>query len=181
MASTSESHCSNKREFSRVEAHFPLEIRLVPPDQRRLINSRLGERIFLSSKLPRDVADPLLAEWLQFLNNKLDRIQVMLAANQAEQELPSLRTVSLSGGGVSFISPEGEEYDLGDILELKMSMSSSMPSTLILYGEVVQKEKSETGYFTAVRFLSLDEDIQDKIIKFVFEREREILREKRKG
>ena len=79
---------------------------------------------------------------------------------------------------MSFTSPE--EYKLGDLLELKVIFDSSLSGTLYLYGEAVQKEKSEGGNFIAVKFLSLDEGIRDEIIKFVFEKEREILRQNRK-
>lgn len=178
MADISKSDYRNKREFSRVDAHLPLEIRLIPPEQRRLISSRLEEKILTSVKPPPDVADPLLAEWLKLLHAKLDKILGLLATNPATTELPPFRTESLSGGGVSFISPV--EYDLGDLLELKIIFHSSLSGALYLYGEVVQKEQSEGGYLIAVSFLSLAEDIRDKIIKFVFEKERELLREKRK-
>jgi len=178
MVNNNESDNPHKREFSRVDTHLPLEIRLVPPEQRRLINSRLEEKILTGVKLPPDVADPLLAEWLQLLHAKLDKILGALATDPANRELPPFRTENLSGGGMSFTSPE--EYDLGDLLELKLIFNSSLSSTLYLYGEVVQKEKSAGGYLIAVSFLSLDEDIREKIVRFVFEKEREILREKRK-
>ena len=178
MANISGSDFQNKREFSRVDIHLPVEIRLVPPEQRRLICSRLEEKILTGVKLPQDVADPLLAEWLKLLHAKLDRILGLLATNQGVHELSPFRTETLSGGGMSFTSPE--EYKLGDLLELKVIFDSSLSGTLYLYGEVVQKEKSEGGNFIAVKFLSLDEGIRDEIIKFVFEKEREILRQKRK-
>lgn len=179
MANISKHDYQNKREFSRVDVHLPLEIRLVPPEQRRLICSRLEEKILTGAKLPQDVADPLLAEWLKLLHAKLDRILDLLAINRGFHELPPFRTENLSGGGVSFTSPE--EYQLGDLLELKIIFNASLTSTLYLYGEVVQKEKSEEGYFIAISFLSLDEGIRDEIIKFVFEKERELLRQKREA
>jgi len=178
MVNVSASAQQNKREFSRVDAHLPLEIRLVPSEQRRLISSRLEEKRFNSVQLPPDVVDPLLAEWLKILNDKLDKILGMLASDQANSELPPFRTETLSGGGVSFISPN--EYDLGDLLELKMIFNSSLSGTLHLYGEVVQKEKSGEDYLIAVSFLSLEENLRNEIIKFVFEKERELLRQKRK-
>lgn len=179
MANIRESDYQNKREYSRVGIHLPLEVRLVPPEQRRLIHTHREEKkIITIAKLPPDVADPLLAEWLKLLNAKLDRIWGQLATNQGSLELPPCRTENLSGGGASFTS--AEEYHLGDLLELKITFDSPLSGTLNLYGEVVQKEKREGGYFSAVNFVSLEEGIRDEIIKFVFEKEREILRMKRK-
>jgi hypothetical protein len=178
MANIDETDYRNKRAYSRVNVHLPVEIRLLPPEQRQLICSRLEEKIFAGVKLPPDVADPLLAEWLKLLHAQLEKIAGLLAAHAEARELPPFRTQTLSGGGVSFTSPE--EYKMGDLLELKMIFDSSRSGTLYLYGEVVQREKSEDGHITAVKFLSLDEDTRDEIIKFVFEKEREILRQKRK-
>lgn len=177
MATISQAGYPNKREFARVDVHLPVEIRLVPPEQRRLICSRLEEKILTGPKFPQDVADPLLAEWLKLLNAKLDRILGLLAANQSLPESPAFTTEDLSGGGMSFTTPE--EYKLGDLLELKIKFDSSLSGTLYLYGEVVQKEKSTEGYLIAVSFLSLEEGIRDEIIKFVFKKERELMRQKK--
>ena len=177
MVDIRESEHKNKREFSRVDIRLPLEVRLVPPEQKRLMCNRL-ERVLTGTKLPPDVADPLLAEWLRLLNTKLDNILSTLATNEDVHELPPLRTESLSGGGASFTSTE--EYQPGDLLELKIMFDSFLTGTLHLCGEVVQKEETAGGYLIAVSFLFLEEDLQDEIVKFVFEKEREILRKKRK-
>lgn len=178
MANISESACRNKREFSRVGVHLPLEIRRVTPEQQRLISSRMEERILTGPKLPQDVADPLLAEWLKLLHGQLNTILDLLTKNQPPRELPPFRTETVSGGGLSFTSPE--EYNLGDLLELRVIFDSSLSGTLYLYGEVVQKEKREGGNLIAVSFLAIDESLRDEIIKFVFEKERELLRQMRK-
>lgn len=178
MANISESDCRNKREFSRVGVHLPLEIRRVTPEQQRLISSHLEEKILTGAKLPQDVADPLLAEWLKLLHGQLNTILGLLTTNRPASELPPFRTETVSGGGLSFTSPE--EYDLGDLLELRVIFDSSLSGTLCLYGEVVQKEKSEEGYLSAVSFLAIDESLRDEIIKFVFEKERELLRQMRR-
>ena len=178
MDNVKEPEQQNKREFSRVDIHLPLEVRLVPPEHRQLLCCRLEERGLTGTKLPPEVADPVLAEWLKLLHAQLDKILSLMTTSQVVQELPALRTESLSGGGVSFTAEE--EYQLGDLLELRIIFDSLLSGTLHLCGEVVQKEKTAGGYLIAVSFLSLDEDLRDEIIKFVFEKEREILRKKRK-
>ena len=127
MVDIRESEHKNKREFSRVDIRLPLEVRLVPPEQKRLMCNRL-ERVLTGTKLPPVVADPLLAEWLRLLNTKLDNILSTLATNEDVHELPPLRTESLSGGGASFTSTE--EYQPGDLLELKIMFDSFLTGTL---------------------------------------------------
>jgi c-di-GMP-binding flagellar brake protein YcgR len=49
-----------------------------------------------------------------------------------------------------------------------------------IYGEVTKSDYRQDSYFTAVRYVHMDSFIRDEIIRFVFEREREIIREKRR-
>jgi hypothetical protein len=177
MAHQTASDLRNNREFSRVTAHLPLEITLVPSDKRRLIQSRSEEFRTPVSKLPPDVADPLLAEWLSLLHGKIDTILSYLTAKQEARELPLIKTENIGGGGISFIS--ADQFELEDLLEIKMIVTSHRPRTLYLYGEVVQTETRPEGFFTAVCFKFLDEHLQDEIVKFVFEKERELLRKRR--
>jgi len=54
------------------------------------------------------------------------------------------------------------------------------PLSLFLYGEVVESSIHNPEYNTFVQFVAIDDFIRDEIIRFVFEKEREILREKRR-
>lgn len=177
MAHQSEPKSRNNREFSRVKAHLPLEISRVPPEQRQHIQSRTEEFRPPPTNFPPDVEDPQLAEWLKFLHAKMDAILSFLTVNQEARDLPLVKTEDISGGGMSFIS--SEEFQLNDLLEIKMIFTSRMPRTLYLYGEVVQTAKRTEGYYIAVQFKFLDDCLQDEIVKFVFEKERELLRRRR--
>ena len=55
-----------------------------------------------------------------------------------------------------------------------------MPIALFLYGEVIDATASHAEYDTSVEFINIDDFVRDEIIRFVFETEREILREKRR-
>ena len=86
--------------------------------------------------------------------------------------------VNISGGGISFNT--GKSFFPGDILEIKVMLSMQKPSAFFLYGEVVELAKINAGYDTSVQFVGIDDFVRDEIIRFVFETEREILREKRR-
>jgi c-di-GMP-binding flagellar brake protein YcgR len=66
----------------------------------------------------------------------------------------------------------------GDILEMKVMLTMQSPLELFLYGEVLEAGKHNPEYDTSVQFIAIDDFIRNEIIRFVFEREREILREK---
>lgn len=168
----------NKREFARLETHIPMEIRIVPQDERNNLRGGMVKKASLPLPVPQAVADPLLSEWLKHIDAKMDAIIRLIDVQTPNMPNMTLKAEDISGGGVSFISPD--KFSLGDVLEVKMLYPASTPQFLYLHGEVVQSQERSDGYFTALRFVSMDDSVKDKIVRLVFEKEREILREKRK-
>lgn len=168
----------NKREYSRVEAYIPLEYKLIDSKQKNFIRSRVsGETNLAEFKFLPDHDDQLTNDALKIINAKLDLIiKMMTIAHDGFGSLPLVK-VNISGGGISFNS--GEQFSVGDILEMKAMLTLQSPIAIFLYGEVVDVNKN-ADYDTLVQFIAIDDFIRDEIIRFVFEREREIIREKRK-
>ncbi len=170
---------TNRREYSRVYAYIPLSFRKILPEERPVIRARLaGDSIFPGSNVAvPEIGDRILYEWLKMLNNKLDGIVRLLTIHaEGFQALPS-KAVQISGSGMSFSS--GEPLEPGDVLEIKMILAVNQPTALFAYGEVIKVDRQTSGYIAAVSFVKMDDQIRDEIVRFVFEREREILREKR--
>lgn len=167
------------REFSRVEAYIPFAVRVVSPEERPNIKSKIsGETVLAEYQTLTDVEDKLLSDWLKMLNAKLDSIISMLTfQREGFGSLPFVQ-VNISGGGLGFNSKE--KYNKGDVLEIKMLLPMMPPVALYIYGEVVKIEQQINSYAIAVKFIAMDEDIRDEIVKFVFRRQREMLREKRR-
>jgi hypothetical protein len=169
----------NRREFSRVDVYIPLEFRLVPEEERRLVKSRLSGEVVLADfkQMPSLENHPQL-EWVSILNAKLDRIiEALTLQSEGFHSLP-FKFVTLSGSGMSFSSQSG--FSLGDLLQIKMMLNLYKPTAFYVYGEVVKTQRQTSGYFIAVSFRRTDDGIQDRIIRFVFETQRELLRERNK-
>lgn len=166
------------REFSRVDAYIPLQVRLVTKEEKQNIRSKIsGEAVMAEFRTLTDVGDRVLSDWLKMLNAKLDAIINTLTFQQEGfSALPFLK-VNISGAGLRF--PSTKKYNQEDILELKMLLPMMPPVALYIYGEVVKVESDMNGFEIAVKFIAMDEDIRDEIVKFVFKRQREILRQKR--
>jgi hypothetical protein len=84
---------------------------------------------------------------------------------------------------MSFSVPEA--IPLGDILEINIMLTFQQPVVLCIYGEVVNCDLVNCdlvngGHFVAVHYIHMDDFIRDMIVRFVFEREREIIRETRR-
>jgi len=67
----------------------------------------------------------------------------------------------------------------GTILEFKLMLTRNQPVAMCIYGEVMKSVRRDSFYFIAVRYVHMDISVQDEIVRYVFEREREIIREKR--
>jgi hypothetical protein len=170
---------NNRREYSRVDVYIPLECRLLEKEERGLVSSRLAVDVMLADfKLLPPLANHPRFQSLAQLNDKLDTI-IKIVGLQCEgfHALP-FKFVSLGGNGMKFSSLE--RYSVGDVLECKMILTLQQSTAIYIYGEVVRVTSQGNGYFANVSFTSIDERIRDKIVRFVFETEREMIRQRNK-
>ncbi len=165
---------SDKRDYARVSAYMPLEVRLVPREERTCRKPRISGTAVLSDfAKPPEPEDKLLAEWLNMLNAKLDSIISSLSLEREGFNSLTFQTLNISGSGMNFNSKE--KYNQDDFLEIKILLYMYPHVALYLYGDVVSSERDGDKVNTAVRFTEMGDDIRDEIIKFVFRRQREIL------
>jgi c-di-GMP-binding flagellar brake protein YcgR len=170
----------NRREYSRVDAYIPLEYRPINHEELKQIRSRISGEVMLANfNLMPPLENHPHIEHLNLLNKKLDTIiQMMAFQNEGFHSLP-FKFVSLSGNGMQFSSQHS--FSLGDILEFKMILTHHQPVAIYVYGEVVRIGRQSSGYFVNVRFIEIADSIRDIIIHFIFETERQMLRESKGG
>ncbi|MDX9714340.1 MAG: PilZ domain-containing protein [Dissulfurispiraceae bacterium] len=167
------------RESPRVDVMIPFEVSLVPESEKENIRSRkAGWSMPAEFQTMTEIEDKLLSDWLKMLNMKLDLIINMMAlTREGMTSLPPSR-LTISGTGLSFSS--ANDYKIGDIVELKLLLPLMPPVALLIYGEVVCCDTARGLFKTALKFINIDEEITDEIVKFIFKTEKEILREKRR-
>jgi len=169
-----------RREYSRVDAYIPFEYRIVANEEKDHIQSRIsGDAAAPELRPILDIGDRdyIFGEWLKILNLKLDTvIRLITLQREGFFGLPS-KAVNISGGGMSFFLPQA--IATGVILEIKLMLTRNQPIAMCLYGEVAKSVPRDDIYFIAIHYIHMDVSIRDEIIRFVFEREREIIREKR--
>jgi hypothetical protein len=180
MSIGDEAERENRREFCRIEVCIPFACRLVPPEEQKKIQLHTsGSSVHAGHKALPEIKDPAIAEWFNLLNAKLDTlIRHLTPEREGFCELP-LEWINIGGGGLRFSSRE--KYQRGDMLEIKMMLPPMHPIPLYVYATVSSvAEISPDGlYSTAVQFTKMDHTIQEEIIRFVFEQEREIIRGKK--
>lgn len=168
------------REYSRVDAHIPLQVRLVPEAELQSLWSRTSAEAasVLPEPLP-DLEDSKLNDCLKVINTKLDAIIDLLTHKNREVYALVPVPVNISGSGMSFLTTE--HFEPGDVLELKMMIPTSGDTVYYVYGEVVKLSEATDGRNAVfVKFNVIDEDIRDQIVRFVFEKQREDLRKKKR-
>jgi len=170
---------SKMRGFSRVDAHIPFQVRVVPAEERGTVKARtLGDMPLVDPRVLPELQDKVLGEWVKMLNSKLDAIINRLSSQREGFDTLPYAHVNISGGGLGFFSEH--RYNSGDIIEAKLVLPMMPPVALFVYCEVVMVEQTAKGYMIATKFVDMDEEITDEIVKFVFKRQREIMREQRR-
>ena len=179
MNGNNNTNINDQRLYSRVDTYTPLEYKIIDSQQKQFVRSRLaGESILAEFKSLPNHDDQIITEWLRTINAKLDEIIRMMTIHHEGFNCLNMTKVNISGGGISLNT--GKSFSAGDILEIKIMLSMQKPVALFLYGEVVEITKPPNEYDTSVQFIGIDDFIRDEVIRFVFETEREILREKRR-
>lgn len=122
---------------------------------------------------PAPEENPKLYELLFDINQKLN----ILLNHMSEKNgfnIPEAREVNISGGGLRFFTQDS--FQTGDKLILKTFLPTYAHAIKIKC-EVVRSIKREGGGFdVAVKYVDMDELTRDKIIKYIFAKQRKVLR-----
>jgi len=193
----------DKRQYVRIEAYLPITYRRLSDQEydearRRCLERRIAgadatspsildeidqEVLQSPALLEAEGLEPAVARAFQAVDRKLNLLLRLLAENRlrtAETEL--FREVNLSGGGLRLTIPE--RLEAGDKVELQITLPFFPPSTLLAVARVVRvtptpADAAEPGYETAFEFDEIHEEDREKIIQYVFCRQRQILRSRK--
>jgi len=169
-----------KREFVRIEDVVPLEVRAVDPARRGTVRAR---EIIAPAPVERQLIDGCESEesrvlrYLAAVNAKLDLLIHHLVAREENLDGLEQRRVNLSASGIQF--PMDEAPEPGALLELKLMLPGAAPVAVCLYAEVTRVEGDSAPYSVAGRFVAMNEEIQEHIMRYIFNRQREEIRRRR--
>lgn len=126
-----------------------------------------------------DDIPPSLFECLIDIEYKLNLIIRHLSLQrEGKRVIPQEREVEISSSGASF---EADELlNIGDILKLKMILPLYPISYLSLFSEVTAIEILQNRSKISIKYLDLNAETKDKIISFLFKRQREAIRNEKR-
>lgn len=161
-----------RRQYVRAYDKIPIYYEIAGDDEKSLEDSNTWE-LMIDDMDMRTEENPRLYEILFDINQKLD-ILVNHLTDKTGFNMPEAREVSIGGGGLSFNC--AESFDEGDRLVIKTFLPV-YAHVIRLSCEVVRcVPKDDGGFEVAVKFVNLDEGTRDKIIRYIFAKQRKTLR-----
>jgi c-di-GMP-binding flagellar brake protein YcgR len=166
------------REYARVSAFLPVRIRPVLEEERQGLRSRIVIKSAITEhpEMP-EIQDEALSACLHILNSKLDSIIRLLAfPPNSDRELDFAR-VNISAGGLGTSS--SQLYALDDLVETRLILPTAPFMVFYIYGKVVRCDAACEKFDLCIEFTEIDDDIREEIVKYVFHKQREIMRKQR--
>jgi hypothetical protein len=128
--------------------------------------------------------DDTFVEFLIKMDEKLDTILSMLSTNETMTD--TLNSVLLNQGIGNNISASGisiftfKSANKGNIINMNINLCKLPPIFIDTYGEIVRVtsvyKNSSQMYDLGIKFIDLTEKDREKIVAYVFKKQREILR-----
>ncbi|MEA3417351.1 MAG: PilZ domain-containing protein [Thermodesulfobacteriota bacterium] len=173
----------NQRKNVRVDDVLKIDYRKIPQkdyetceNKPEIILQKIFGKPFEAPKIE-DVSLELLYMLIYQANQKIDRILDMLESKDAEKyESMNNECVNISGSGMRFIA--NQSFSIGDIVALRIFLPLASKTWINILGKVVSVTESgaENRYEVTVKFKELTESDREIIIRYVFKRQRELLR-----
>ena len=166
------------RQYARVSAFLPVRIRQVLEEEWQSLRSRIVIESAMTEhpEMP-ELANEALSACLHILNSRLDSIIRLLAfPSNSDRELDFAR-VNISAGGLSIYSSQA--YALDDLVETRLILPTAPSMIFYIYGKVVKCDAACEKFELCIEFTEIDDDIREEIAKYVFQKQREILRKLR--
>jgi hypothetical protein len=135
--------------------------------------------------------DPVLVKILFYMDQKIDKVisnqEMILKKFDTVEEVQDVSAegecIDISGSGVNMLVTE--KLNPGSILELTIDPPTNPPIQIILLGKLSRvcpsKDKENNGFEASVTFTAINEDDRDDLIKYIFQRQRELIASRKRS
>ncbi|WP_457570414.1 PilZ domain-containing protein [Desulfovulcanus sp.] len=173
-----------KRTYSRISTRLKAYIRKLPsPDSRPLFSGCLAcnaepsiTKNLQGPHIPRE-----LVTFLQNMDAKLDMILSLLSQDSIQEDFPIRgEVVEISGAGLKFVSKT--EFKEKEALELAIVLSQLPLRVVSVVGLILRLENVQNlaeAPVYVVKFTNIRDIDRENIVQFVFQEQREQIRERK--
>jgi len=168
-----------KREYFRVHDVIKLSIKRIPESDPIPLSWQVCYPHCASDYYGtlEKVGNEELAKILLSIIQKLDVIVNYICVEKAGFVDMNYYSVNLSAGGINIKMKE--VYEIGEKVEIKLILPTIPPTYLICYGEVIRKDDFETDkQAVAIKFINMTEDVRTAIVRYVLNKQRQLLAER---
>ena len=135
--------------------------------------------------------DPVLVKILFYLDQKIDKVisnqeKILSKVDTVEEVQDVSKTgecIDISGSGVHMLVTE--ELSTGSLLELTIEPPINPPIQVILLGKLSRicqsRDKENNDFDVSVTFTAINEDDRESLIKYIFQRQRELISSRKKS
>lgn len=199
---------SGNRDAVRINDSFPLKYNMITQKEynrkeslyisRRTINRSAGRRSeaeafsfdWTSIENEEDF-DPVLIKILLHLDQKIDivlarqdEILKKITSQDHEEEIYETgECIDISGSGVNMLIPGNLNKDT--LLELNIEPPIHPAIQIIALGKITRvcpsRVKEKSGYEISVVFIAINEDDREALIRYIFQRQRELISSRKKS
>ncbi len=163
---------THERAYVRTNDNIPVYYELVNEENEGREVAVDWELLFDDLE-PAPEENPKLYELLFDINQKIN-ILINHMAGKNGFSIPEAREVNISGGGLRFFC--NDHFNAGDRLVLKTFLPTHA-HVIRIKCEVVRSLAVESGgYEVAVKYIDMEEATRDKIIRYIFAKQRKLLR-----
>jgi hypothetical protein len=143
------------------------------------IKSSLSHRI--RSVVAKEIPQIQYVLWYLFeMDNKIDQILELLR-NEKDMyaDYTSIKVVDVSGGGFSFFS-EDKSFKVGELLFVDGIIDDgAYKIKFASISKIVSRHETKKGVICGTVFEEIDNEIREDLIKYVFDKDRDMLKEVR--
>ncbi len=120
-----------------------------------------------------------LFDFIYSIDSKINRV-LFLLERECDQKLFSApyKNINLSASGLRFTA--NSSFNVGNIIAFRILLPLTIETPINVLGQVMSSVKTDENgtYEISVRFVNLSQRNKDIITKYVFKRQRELLRDK---
>jgi len=169
-----------RRKYFRVQDVLPLTAKVIDEKDQSRIKSQVLYGRCLPSAPPlaedgEESIHPHLWRLFSYINTKLDIILDRMNAMDPWLDQAEKTPVSISEGGIQFISRHA--FRKGDLLEIKILLSTSPGLSIAVYARVKRANAlPNQSCDIAAQFVDMEESVQEVIYRYILQRQRDLIR-----
>ena len=168
-----------KRNYSRVDTFFQGRLRILPPGDALPLYRGCPGCETTQSMATRPKAGNLpeaLLDFLETINSKLDMLLSLANQELIQNSFPvPMNIIEISGAGLIFLADR--EFTLDERLEMVLFLSQFPLQIVGAMGRIHRRDERNGSSAWAVDFTSIREADRETIVRFVFQQQRERIRE----